>query len=42
MRAFHEGVLAAWFSLDEARMKIIAGQRALIDALATQTAPSEQ
>jgi predicted NUDIX family NTP pyrophosphohydrolase len=42
MRAFPEADRAAWFSLDEARMKIIAGQRALIDALATRTAPSEQ
>ena len=42
MQAFPEADRAAWFSLDEARVKIIAGQRALIDALATRTAVSER
>ena len=34
MQAFPEIDRAAWFSLDEARTKIVAGQRAILDALA--------
>jgi predicted NUDIX family NTP pyrophosphohydrolase len=33
MQAFPEIDRAAWFSLDEARTKIVAGQRALLDKL---------
>ncbi|HET8876325.1 MAG TPA: NUDIX domain-containing protein [Casimicrobiaceae bacterium] len=34
MQAFPEVDRAAWFTLDEARAKIVAGQRAILDALA--------
>ena len=34
MQAFPEIDRAAWFALDEARTKIVAGQRAILDALA--------
>jgi predicted NUDIX family NTP pyrophosphohydrolase len=34
MQAFPEIDRAAWFSLDEARTKIVAGQRAILDELA--------
>ena len=42
MQAFPEVDRAAWFTLDEARVKIVAGQRAILDALATLTAGHKQ
>ena len=36
LQAFPEIDRAAWFTLDEARVQIVAGQRPILDALATK------
>lgn len=41
MQAFPEVDRAGWFTLDEARAKIVAGQRAILDALAAMRSESE-
>lgn len=41
MQAFPEVDRAGWFTLDEARAKIVAGQRAILDALAAMRSGSE-
>ena len=41
MQAFPEVDRAGWFTLDEARAKIVAGQRAILDARAARRSESE-
>ena len=41
MQTFPEVDRAAWFTLDDARVKIVAGQRPFLDALAARTSGSE-
>jgi predicted NUDIX family NTP pyrophosphohydrolase len=41
MQAFPEVDRAAWFTLDEARVRIVAGQRPILDALAAMRSGSE-
>ena len=41
VQTFPEIDRAAWFTLDEARRKIVAGQRAILDELENLTSGSE-